>query len=200
MRAHRVVAEVLCSTTPSFSVIAAPGRVVRQPHQRGALHLRLDRQRIDRQVAVHAGGHLVQLRARRLVDRGLDHVGDHRVEGLVHRHAPGTAFRQRLLAVAGLGHRQVQRRLVARVLVADQLLAVGDRVLPVARAISSISVSITKAVWVEPTERHHSTGTLALGVMHGQVHRHVVRLAHAFDHGGVDAVLDHEGLERRARE
>ncbi len=36
--------------------------------------------------------------------------------------------------------------------------------------------------------------------MHREAERHVVRFAEAFDHGRIDAVLDHHRLERRARQ
>jgi hypothetical protein len=43
------------------------------------------------------------------LEAGHHHVGDHRLEALVHRHAPGLAGLELALAVAALVHRQLQR-------------------------------------------------------------------------------------------
>ncbi len=116
----------------------------------------------------------------------------------MHGHAPGLALGQRLLAIAGLGHGQLQRGQVPFVLLAQQLLAVGHRI-----HIGGMGRLVDQRL-------HHEGGMggtdgappqhgyVGLDVMYRQVERHVVRLAHALDHGGVDPVLDHHRLERRA--
>ena len=117
----------------------------------------------------------------------------------MHRHAPGAAGGQALLAIAALVHRQLQRGAVARVLVAEQPHPVGHRIL--LRGAGDLveqglhhegGVGGTHAA--PPQHRH-----VELGVMHGQAHRQRVGIAHALRCRGVDAVLHLELLEHGAR-
>ena len=132
-------------------------------------------------------------------DRHLRHLRDEAAEGLVHRDAacrgpspaacpsrpsrpPGSARRDGADAPCSSARRY----------------STGS--LPAACASSSTRLSMTKPVWLWPTERHHSTGMPVLRRM--QVDAvvgdalEVGRIGDAFDRGGVDAVLDHHRLER----
>ncbi|MNS67355.1 hypothetical protein D3C72_1006050 [compost metagenome] len=146
---------------------------------------------------MHARPYLVQL-GRAFHHRGRHHVGNDGIERLVHGHAPGLPLRQLLLAIAGLGHGQVQRGDVARMLGIDQLLAVGDGVhlRHVRRLVDQGFHDEGRVRRADGAPPQH--GHVRLGRVHGQLHRQGVRLAHAFDHGTVDAIFHHEGFERRA--
>ena len=65
-----------------------------------------------------------------------------------------------------------------------------------------MKVSVANAVCVEPTERHHSTGTPTVRrvQLDGEIGDRVGQRRRALDAGDVDAVLDHHRLERRADE
>ena len=75
------------------------GQAGAQTHQRCALHLGFNGLGIDRQVAVHGGSQRVQLR-QPMVDRGLCHVGHHRVKRFMYGNTPGLALGQLAFAIA----------------------------------------------------------------------------------------------------
>ena len=174
------------------------GQAHAQAHQRSALHLGLHAQRVDGGVAVHTGGDAVQP-GRFTVHRCFHHIGHHRAERRVHRHAPGAASRQRLRAITRLGHRQLQRRQVSRVLALPQRLAQRHRVLlgffrHLVDHRFHHEGSVRVAHRAPPQHRHVLLGVVGL---HGHGQR-IGRVGHAFHGGAVHAFFDHEGLERRA--
>ena len=131
--------------------------------------------------------------------RHLRDLRDHAAERLVHGHAARAARRQRL-APAGLAGREVEHAQMARVLAASaRRSSTGSR--PVACASSSRNVSVENAVCELPTERHQSTGTPTSVVCSSTARfgNGIGQVGRALDRGRVDAVLDRQPLERRAR-
>ena len=89
----------------------------------------------------------------------------------MHSHAERSARGITPSCRTALLDRQLQRCAMTWMLVADRRESMRQPIpARCARAISSISVSMTNAVWVDPTLRHHST-SVHLRVMHGQAHR-----------------------------
>ena len=115
----------------------------------------------------------------------------------MHGDAARAAFRRRLVPVGLLG-RKLQHRQVPRML-CQQLRRMSSGSFPAASASWSMKVSVEKAVWVWPTERHHNIGTPTSAMCRdAQVGDGVGQRTGALDHRRVDAVLDHAGFERRA--
>ena len=118
---------------------------------------------------------------------------------------PRPRFSPALPGAAACPSRPSRRRARAPRGAADASPAVARRnatgSLPAAAASSSMNVSVENAVCVEPTERHHSTGTPIVGECSStvEVRNRVRQRRRALDAGRVDAVLDHHRLERACR-
>ncbi len=135
-----------------------------------------------------------------LVDRHHHDVGHHRLERLVHRHAPRLPLRQLALAVAGLVDGELQRLAMAGVLLAGEAReAIGHRILPggmrdFIHQRFHHEGGMGVAHRAPPQHRH-----VHIRVVHRQLHRETVVVPdHALGHGGIHAILDHVGLEQRA--
>ena len=172
-----------------------------QRHHHRALDLRFHRLRVDAEVTVHACGHGSKHRLAVLAlaaHPGFDDICHHRLEALVHRHAPGGTGRQPLLAVAALFHRELQRFAVPPAFVAlHQRHPVSHRVL--LRRHGNLvdqrfhdKTGVRRADRAPPQHRH-----VVLWVVHCELHGQVVRFTHAFGGGTVNAVLDQKTFEGR---
>ncbi len=125
---HGVLVEVALLHLAVLEGDRRAGQRGAERHGDGTLRLCFDGHRIDGAVAMDRAGDVMQHRLA-LLHRSFDHVSHHGIERFVHRHAESMALGQFLLAVARLFHRQIEYRQMARMLLADQALAVGNRIL-----------------------------------------------------------------------